>query len=79
MSPIEKVKSWAKEIVDLAVVLIAFGVVVSIIFGSENGWYFSKITDNLIAFINDIGNNSLAGIIALFIIIWAFSRRGSAA
>ena len=76
MSPIEKVKSWAKEIVDLAVVLIAFGVVVSIIFGADNGWYFSNITDNLIAFINDIGNNSLAGIIALFVIIYAFTRRG---
>lgn len=77
MSPIEKVKTWAKEIVDLAVVLIAFGVVVSIIFGADNGWYFGQITNNLIAFINDIGSNSLAGIIALFVIIYAFSRRGS--
>jgi H+/gluconate symporter-like permease len=75
MSPIERVKTWAKEIVDLAIVLIAFGVVVSIIFGSENGWYFGQITENLVAFINDLGNNSLAGIIALFVIIYAFSRR----
>jgi hypothetical protein len=75
MSPIERVKSWAKEIVDLAVVLIAFGVVVSIIFGPDSGWYFSQITANLISFINDIGSNSLAGIIALFVIIYAFSRR----
>ena len=75
MNPIERVKSWAKEIVDLAVVLIAFGVVASIIFGAENAWYFGKITTNLIAFINDLGSNSLAGIIALFVIIYAFSRR----
>ena len=79
MSPIERVKTWAKEIVDLAVVLIAFGVVVSIIFGPDNGWYFGQITNNLIAFINDIGSNSLAGIIALFVIIYAFSRRTGAA
>lgn len=79
MSPIERVKTWAKEIVDLAIVLIAFGVVVSIIFGSENGWYFGQITDNLVAFINDLGNNSLAGIIALFVIIYAFSRRAGTA
>lgn len=77
MNPIERVKNWAKELVDLAVVLIAFGVVVSIIFGPENGWYFGKITNNLIMFINDIGNNSLAGIIALFVIIYAFTRRTS--
>ena len=75
MSPIERVKNWAKEIVDLAVVLIAFGVVVSIIFGPDKGWYFSDITKNLILFINDLGSNSLAGIIALFVIIYAFSRR----
>ena len=77
MSPIDRVKNWAKEIVDLAVVLIAFGVVVSIIFGPDNGWYFGQITNNLIGFINDIGSNSLAGIIALFVIIYAFSRRAA--
>ena len=79
MSPIDRVKNWAKEIVDLAVVLIAFGVVVSIIFGPDKGWYFSDITKNLIAFINDLGSNSLAGIIALFVIIYAFSRRSTTA
>jgi H+/gluconate symporter-like permease len=79
MSPIDRVKNWAKEIVDLAVVLIAFGVVVSIIFGPDNGWYFSDITKNLIQFINELGSNSLAGIIALFVIIYAFSRRSTTA
>lgn len=75
MNPIQQVKDWAKDIVDLALVLIAFGVVVYIIFGPDQGWYFSTITQNLIAFINEIGSNSLAGIIALFVIIWCFAKR----
>ena len=75
MNPIQTVKDWAKDIVDLALVLIAFGVVVYIIFGPEQGWYLSTITQNLIAFINEIGSNSLAGIIALFVIIWCFAKR----
>ena len=75
MNPIEQVKNWAKDIVDLALVLIAFGVVVYIIFGPDQGWYFSTITQNLIGFINEIGSNSLAGIIALFVIVWCFAKR----
>jgi len=79
MNPIQTIKGWAKDIVDLALVLIAFGVVVSIIFGTsyEHSWYFGQITDNLIAFISDLGNNSLAGILALMVIIYAFSKRNT--
>ena len=42
MNPIHQVRDWAKDIVDLALILIAFGVVVYIIFGPESGWYFSS-------------------------------------
>ncbi len=77
MNPIQQVRDWAKDIVDLALILIAFGVVVYIIFGPNEGWYFSTITQNLIGFINEIGSNSLAGIIALFVIIWCFAKRPS--
>tara|TARA_Y100001968_G_C18902764_1_gene501528 strand:- start:326 stop:568 length:243 start_codon:yes stop_codon:yes gene_type:complete len=77
MNPIQTIKGWAKEIVDLSLVLIAFGVVVTIIFGSDasSTWYFGQITSNLIAFINDIGNNNMAGVVALLVIIYAFSKR----
>ena len=51
MNPIHQVRDWAKDIVDLALIAIAFGVVVYIIFGPESGWYFSTITKNLI--VND--------------------------
>ncbi len=78
MNPIQTIKGWAKDIVDLALVLIAFGVVVSIIFGSgSDTWYFGQITDNLIAFVNQLGQNSLAGILALMVIIYAFAKRGN--
>lgn len=79
MNPIQTIKGWAKDIVDLALVLIAFGVVVTIIFGHDaaNSFYFGEITDNLIAFITNLGNNSLAGILALMVIIYAFSKRNS--
>ena len=38
MNPIQQVRDWAKDIVDLALILIAFGVVVYIIFGPNEGW-----------------------------------------
>ncbi len=78
MNTIQTIKGWAKDIVDLALVLIAFGVVVSIIFGiGSDTWYFGQITDNLIAFVNQLGQNSLAGILALMVIIYAFAKRGN--
>lgn len=78
MNPIQTIKGWAKDIVDLALVLIAFGVVITIIFGPGDGsWYFNDITENLIHFINNLGNNSLAGILALMVIIYAFSKRNN--
>ncbi len=79
MNPIQTIKGWAKDIVDLALVLIAFGVVVTIIFGHDaaDTWYFGQITSNLITFISDLGNANLAGILALMVIIYAFSKRNN--
>ena len=79
MNPIQTIKSWAKDIVDLALVLIAFGVVVTIIFGTDaaSSMYFGNITDNLVGFINNLGDANLAGILALMVIIYAFSKRNN--
>ena len=67
-------KRLDSRIIDLALLFIAVGVVV-IIFGPDVE-YFSAITKNLMAFISELGTNGFVGLIALFVIVWVFTKGG---
>ncbi|MBG84231.1 MAG: hypothetical protein CMJ40_06755 [Phycisphaerae bacterium] len=75
MNSINVVKGWIREFIDLALLFIAVGVVVQIIFGPDVE-YFSTITKNLMAFISELGTNGFVGLIALFVIVWVFTKGG---
>ena len=75
MNSINVVKGWIREFIDLALLFIAVGVVVQIIFGPDVE-YFSAITKNLMAFISELGTNGFVGLIALFVIVWVFTKGG---
>ncbi|MEE2908056.1 MAG: hypothetical protein VX527_09530 [Planctomycetota bacterium] len=75
MNSINVVKGWIREFIDLALLFIAVGVVVQIIFGPDVT-YFSSITDNLMGFIAELGNGGFVGLIALFVIVWVFTKGG---
>ena len=75
MNSINVVKGWIREFIDLALLFIAVGVVVQIIFGPDVT-YFSGITNNLMGFISELGNGGFVGLIALLVIIYVFSKRG---
>lgn len=78
MDAMKTVKGWVREFIDVALLFIAVGVVCQIIFGSSVP-FFSGVTGNLMAFINDIGSNGLAGLIALFVIVWVFNKNKATA
>ena len=59
----------------LALLFIAVGVVVQIIFGPDVT-YFSGITNNLMGFIDELGKGGFVGLIALFVIVWVFTKGG---
>ncbi|MFM8784788.1 MAG: hypothetical protein ACKOFI_06470 [Phycisphaerales bacterium] len=75
MKGFELIKGWARELVDIMLLFIAIGVLVQIIFGSDTTSYFGKITNNLMTFINQLGNGGFVGLIALVIIIGIFNKR----
>ena len=54
---------------------IALGVLVQIIFGTDNTSYFGKITGNLMNFITTLGQGGFVGLIALLVIIGIFTKR----
>ncbi len=75
---LEEIKRWLGEIVEIALLLIAIGIIVEILFGSTVP-FFGGIILNLTALLNTLGDNGLVGLIALSIILWLFYRKGAPA
>jgi hypothetical protein len=74
MNALTMVKKWIGEIVEIALLLVALGVTVEILFG-EQVPFFGGIVKNLTALIGSLGQNGLVGLIALGIIVWLFYRK----
>ena len=78
MGILDKVKQFLSQIVELGLLLIAIGILLQIIVGSEHGWVFTNVVGNLVQLIDALGQNGVVGLIAIAIILWLFSRRGMA-
>jgi hypothetical protein len=74
MHILEQVKRWLGEFVEIALLLIALGVAIEILFGT-NALFFGQVVGNLTTLIQGLGDNGLVGLIALGIIVWLFRRR----
>lgn len=77
MRYLEEVKKWLGEITEIALLLIALGIAFQILFASEGGnvLFFGGITQNLTNLLSQLGENGLAGLIALGIIFYLFSKK----
>jgi hypothetical protein len=76
---LEEAKRWIGEITEIALLLIALGIAVEILFGSTVPFFGGKIVANLTALLNTLGENGLVGLIALGIILFLFNRRRAVA
>jgi len=75
---LEQVKRWLGEITEIALLLIALGIAVEILFG-ESVPFFGRVIPNLTALLNSLGENGLVGLIALGIILFLFYRKKAVA
>jgi hypothetical protein len=74
MRYLEETKRWLGEITEIALLLVALGIVVEILFG-KNVPFFGSIISNLTVLLNMLGDNGLVGLIALGVIVFLFHRR----
>lgn len=79
MNFLEQVKKWVGEITEIALLLIALGIAVEILFGATVPFFGGKIVANLTALLNTLGQNGLVGLIALGIILFLFNKRRTSA
>ena len=71
-----EIKKWLGEITEIALLLIALGISVEILFGSAVPFFGGVgIVANLTALLNTLGDNGLVGLIALSIILFLFYRK----
>ena len=74
MQFLEAIKKWLSELTEIALLLIAIGIVIEILFGSTVP-FFGGIVTNLTGLIKGLGDNGLVGLIALAIILFLFQKR----
>ena len=71
---LEELKKWLGEITEIALLLIAIGIAVEILFGKAVP-FFGGVVTNLTALLATLGENGLVGLIALSIILWLFHKK----
>ena len=68
-------KSWLRELTEIGLLLVAFGIVIQLLFGKAAGFVTGDIVINLIQLIQALGDNGVVGLIALAVIVWLFAKR----
>jgi len=74
MDFINTVKGWIGALTELALMLLALGVVAGLLVGA-NVPFIPAVTANIIKFVQDLGAAGLVGLISLGFILWLFSNR----
>jgi high-affinity Fe2+/Pb2+ permease len=74
MKGIDTLKEWIGALTELALMLLALAIVLSLLVGA-NLPFFGTVTANIMAWVKDMGGNGLVGLITLGLILWLFSGR----
>jgi hypothetical protein len=73
MRSFKKIKKSIAEITEIALLLIAFGIVIQILFGNSVP-LFGEIIWNLIGLLHTLGENGFIGLAVLGIVIFLFRK-----
>ena len=76
---LEEIKKWLGEITEIALLLVALGIVFEILFGP--GFFVSPgVVANVTVLVESLGmgENGFVGLIAFAIILWLFYRKKAA-
>jgi hypothetical protein len=74
MKGIDTLKDWVGALTELALMLLALAIVLSLLVGA-NLPFFGAVSSNIMGWVKDLGSNGLVGLITLGLILWLFSNR----
>jgi len=67
-------KRMLVQLTEIGLLLVALGIVLQLLFGTNVSFLTGDIVVNLIGLIKALGSNGVVGLIALAIILWLFSK-----
>jgi hypothetical protein len=74
MEVFDKAKAWIVRITELGLLLVALGIVLQMLFGT-NVVFFGDIVGNVIKLVSALGSNGVVGLVAIAIILYLFNRK----
>lgn len=77
MDALARAKMWIGGITDIGLMLLALAIVAALLVGGTLP-FFGGVVTNIVGLVTELGKNGLAGLIAVVIIFWLFSRRSLA-
>jgi hypothetical protein len=71
---ISKITSYLNKFLEVGVLLLAVSVIAEILFGPDVPFFGSQVTNNLIALLNNLGDQGIAALIIVFAVIFVYRR-----
>ena len=71
---ISRITGYLNKFLEVGVLLLAVSIVAEILFGPNVPFFGSKVTNNLISLLNNLGDQGIAALIIVFAIIFVYRR-----
>ena len=71
---ISRISGYLNKFLELGVVLLAVSVIAEILFGPNVPFFGSQVTNNLIALLNNLGDQGVAALIIVFAVIFVYRK-----
>ena len=71
---ISRITGYLNKFLEVGVLLLAVSVVAEILFGPDVPFFGSQVTNNLIALLNNLGDQGIAALIIVFAVIFVYRR-----
>ena len=71
---ISKFSNFLNKFLEIGVLLLAVSIVAEILFGPNVPFFGSQVTNNLIALLNNLGDQGIAALIIVFAVIFVYRR-----
>ena len=71
---ISKSKEYLNKFLEVGILLLAVSIIAEILFGPNVPFFGSKVTNNLIGLLNNLGDQGIAALIIVFALIFVYRK-----
>tara|TARA_B100001123_G_C15114347_1_gene948737 strand:+ start:706 stop:942 length:237 start_codon:yes stop_codon:yes gene_type:complete len=69
-----RIKSYLREFLEVGLLLLGVSVFAELLFGPDVAFFGSTVTKNLVNLLNSIGDQGVAALIVIFVIMFVYRR-----